>query len=83
MFEIPMRLPPTRGEHDHNIPLILGSHPPNVLPYRYPFSQKNEVEKLIHELLAVGVIFPSTNNYSSPVIMVLKKEGDWRMCPNF
>jgi hypothetical protein len=31
----------------------------------------------------VGVIHPSTNPYSSPVVMVLKKEGTWKMCPDF
>ena len=47
MFEIPIGLPPSQGEHDHNIPLILGIQPPNVFPYQYPFAQKNEIEKII------------------------------------
>jgi hypothetical protein len=38
IFEIPTTLPPSRGEHDHRIPLLLGSQPPIVCPYRYPFS---------------------------------------------
>ena len=76
VFEIPKNLPPSRGEHDHGIPLILGSQPPNVHPYRHPFSQKNEIEKIIHELLEAGFIRPNTIPYSSPVVMVLKKEGD-------
>ena len=38
VFGTPKGLPPSRGEHDHEIPLILGSQPPNVCPYRYPFS---------------------------------------------
>jgi hypothetical protein len=37
----------------------------------------------VQELLEAGVIFPSTIPYSSPVVMVLKKEGSWRMCPDF
>jgi hypothetical protein len=78
-----MELPPSEGEHDHNIPLLLGSQPPNVRPYKYPFAQKNEIEKIVQELLEVGVILPSTNPYSSPVVMVLKKEGSWCMCPDF
>jgi hypothetical protein len=56
---------------------------PNVLPYRHPFSQKNEIEKILHELLDAGVIHHSTNPYSSHVVMVLKKEGTWNMCPHF
>jgi len=28
--------------HDHKIPLIQGSSPVNVRPYRYPYYQTNE-----------------------------------------
>jgi hypothetical protein len=37
----------------------------------------------VQELLQAGVIRPNTSPYSSHVIMVLKKEGTWRMCPDF
>ena len=73
MFDLPTGLSPSHEEHDHSIPFIPGSQPPNVRPYRYPFAQKNEIEKIIQELLATGVIRPSTSPYSSPVVMVLKK----------
>eukprot|EP00253_Pinus_taeda_P033501 PITA_33501 len=73
----------TRGEHEHSITLVPGAQPPNVRPYRYPFAQKNEIEKIIKELLEAGVIRPSISPYSSLVVMVLKKNGEWRMCPNF
>jgi hypothetical protein len=34
-------------------------------------------------LLEAGVIHPSTNPYSSSVVMVLNKEGTWHMCLDF
>jgi hypothetical protein len=74
VFSTPHGLPPSRGVHDHSIPLVHDNLPVNVCPYRHPFSQKNEIEKIVQELLQVGVIHPSTNPYSSPVVMVLKKE---------
>ena len=83
LFERPTRLPPTRGEDDQSIPLLPGSHPPNVRTYRYQFPKNNEIEKIIKEILAIRVIHPCTNPYSSPIVMVLKKEGNMRMCPNF
>jgi hypothetical protein len=70
IFSTPQRIPP-RGVHDHSIPLAPSSLPPNVLPYRHPFSQKNEIEKKIEELLQVGVIHPSTSPYSSPVVFAI------------
>ena len=38
---------------------------------------------MVQELLNVGVILPSTSHYSSPMVMVLKKEGSWCMCTDF
>eukprot|EP00253_Pinus_taeda_P012319 PITA_12319 len=83
VFDKPHELPPSRGEHDHSITLVPGAQPPNVRPYRYPFTQKNEIEKIIKKLLEAGVIRPSISPYSSRVVMVLKKDGEWRMCLDF
>jgi hypothetical protein len=83
VFEPPKYLPSSCGEHHHGIPLILGTQPPNVHPYGHPFAHKFEIESIIQELLEVGVICHSTILYSSLVVMVLKKESTWCMCPNF
>jgi hypothetical protein len=83
VFSTPQGLPPSHGVHDHSIPLVPRSLPPNIHPYRHPFSQKNEIEKMVQELLNAGIIRHSMSPYSSPVVMVLKKEGSWRMCPDF
>lgn len=47
-----------RGENDHGIPLIPSGQPPNVHPYWNPFVQKNEIEKIIQELLKACAIHP-------------------------
>eukprot|EP00253_Pinus_taeda_P012205 PITA_12205 len=83
VFYKPHELPPSRGEHDHSITLVPGVQPPNVRPYRYSFTEKNEIEKIIKERLEAGVIHPSISPYSSSMVMVLKKDGEWRMCPEF
>jgi hypothetical protein len=44
--DIPKGLPPTRN-HDHKIHLIPGSVPPNIRPYRYPYAQKSEIERMV------------------------------------
>jgi hypothetical protein len=82
-FSTPKGIPPYHGFHDHSIPLITNRLPPNVHLYHHLFSQKNEIEKIVQELLTVGIIHPSTSPYSSPVVLVLKKEGSWYMCPDF
>jgi hypothetical protein len=83
VFSTPQGLPLSHGVHHHSIPLVPSSLPPNVCPYHHPFAQKNEIEKIVQELLQAGVIHPSTSPYSSPLVMVLKKEGTWCMCPDF
>jgi hypothetical protein len=80
--DIPKGLPPKR-DHDHSIQLVLGIQKPNIKPYRYPHIQKSEIEKLVAEMLEAGIIRHSQSAYSSPVVMVRKKDDTWRMCPNY
>ena len=80
--DIPRGLPPTRN-HDHAIHLISGRVHPNIRPYKYPFAQKSEIERMIEEMLEAGIIRPSQSSNSASVVMVLKKEGSWRMCPDY
>ena len=56
--DISKGLPPI-GDFDHAIHLILGSVPPNIIPYWYPYSQKSEIECMVVEMLEVGIIRPS------------------------
>jgi hypothetical protein len=46
VFSTPQGLPPSHSVHDHSIPLVPGSLPPNICPYRHPFLQKTEIEKM-------------------------------------
>ena len=73
IFNTPHGFPPSHGIHDHSIPLVLEILPPNVHPYHHPFYQKNEIKKIVWELLEAGVIHPSTSPYSSHIVMVLMK----------
>lgn len=52
-------------------------------PYRYPFTQKNEVERLVQEMLDAGIIWPSKSSFSAPVVLVRKKDSSWRMCVDY
>jgi hypothetical protein len=56
-IQTPQGLPPFRNDRDHSIPLISRNLPTNIFLCCHPFSQKNEIEKIIHEFLEVDVIF--------------------------
>jgi len=68
---------------DHAIPLVEGAGPVSVRQYRYPFFQKRGIEKIVKELLDFGVIRQSTSPFSSPVLLVRKADGTWRMCMDY
>lgn len=51
-----------------------------VTYYRHPKVYKDEIEKIIKELLDMGFIWPSFNPFSSSIVLVKKKDGTMRMC---
>ena len=38
---------------------------------------------MVVEMLEVGIIRPGQISYSTPVVMVPKLDGSWRMCPDY
>lgn len=78
----PKGLPPVRAV-DHRIPLEPNAKPVDIRPYKYSHFQKTEMKRLLMEMLASGVIRDSNSPYSSPVLLVKKKDGSWRFCVDY
>lgn len=82
VFQEPKGLPPHR-KFDHNIPLLPGAAPVNLRHYRYNPMQKNEIEKQVQEMLAQGIIRPSSSPFASPALLVGEKDLTWRLCVDY
>lgn len=70
IFQEPNSMPPMRSL-DHSIPLKANSTPFSLRPYKCSNDQKNEVEKLVLEMLQFGVIRPSQSPYAPPILLAV------------
>ncbi|VDI05237.1 Hypothetical predicted protein [Mytilus galloprovincialis] len=61
-----------------------GDNPPVKLkPYRTPLHKREIVNKAITDMLEANIIRRSNSNYSSPVVLVDKKDKTTRFCIDF
>ena len=50
---------------------------------RVPPQRREEVRKLLSEMLERGVVEPSTSPWASPIVLVRKKDGSTRFCIDY
>ncbi|WVZ92756.1 hypothetical protein U9M48_038799 [Paspalum notatum var. saurae] len=60
-----------------------GAVPVAIRPFRYPATQKDELERQCWDMLARGIIRRSTSAFSSPVLLVKKFDESWRFCVDY
>ena len=51
--------------------------------YRLSALENAEIKTQVQELLDKGFIRPSTSPCGSPIVLVRKKDGSWRMCIDY
>ena len=52
-------------------------------PYQLPFASQEFVKEEVQKLLDMGVVEPSVSPFSSPIVLVKKKDGSLRLCIDF
>ncbi|ONH70288.1 Transposon Ty3-I Gag-Pol polyprotein [Pichia kudriavzevii] len=78
----PTSLPPQR-DLTHRIILIEPTKSTYRRQYKLSYSEKQELNKQVDELLKQGFIKPSSSPFNSPVLFVKKKDGSMRMCVDY
>ena len=67
----------------HKIPLLPGTIPINQKAYRLSRIQLGALKKILTTLYKNKLIEPSCSSWSSPVVLVPKKDNDYRMCVDY
>ena len=57
--------------------------PHRLPPYRLPHAYREEVLKELEEMREQGIIEPSSSEWSSPMVIVKKKDGSLRLCVDY
>jgi hypothetical protein len=69
-------------EVQHRVPT--GDSPPvHAQPRRVPPAQRSVIENEVQVMLKNGIIEPSASPWSSPVVLVKKKDGSVRFCVDY
>jgi hypothetical protein len=79
---LPMKMPPER-KIEHIIEVKPHLTLVNIKPYRYPRRHNIEIERLNQDLLKCGVITMSRSPNATPVILVRKNDGSFRLCIDY
>jgi len=79
------------GDHDvglrravrHEIPLAAGTVPIRQPTRKLGSEKEKEVSRQVRDLLDHGLIKPAHSAWSSPVVLVQKKDESWRFCADY
>ena len=52
-------------------------------PYRVPHAYKDVVQQELKEMLAEGIVEPSTSDWAAPIVLVKKRDGSLRLCVDY
>ncbi|CAG4966949.1 unnamed protein product [Colias eurytheme] len=52
-------------------------------PYRLSYAEREDVRRMVAEMLDCGIVKESSSPYASPIVLVRKKSGERRMCVDY
>jgi hypothetical protein len=82
IFTSPARVP-LHCQVKHPVDLTPGAPLPSGPIYQHSILENVEIKRQIHELLQKGHIRSSSSPRGSPIVLVQKKDGTWRLCIDY
>jgi hypothetical protein len=82
IFSSPTEVP-LHCQVKHPIDLTPDALLPNGPVYHHSFLENEEINRQIQELLHKEHIHPSSSPCGSPILLVQKKDGTWRLCIDY
>lgn len=70
-------------DYNFTIQLTKDAKPFYFTPRRLSWYERSEVNKIIDSLLKKNIVRPSNSNFSSPIVLVKKKDGTYRLCVDY
>lgn len=67
----------------HVIETVPGTAPIRSKPYNIPIGLRAEVKKQLDEMQKQGLITLSSGEWTSPIVLVKKKDNTWRFCVDY
>ena len=52
-------------------------------PYRTRPEMRKIIDQQAHQMIADGLVGPSTSPFSAPILLIRKKDGGWRFLTDF
>ena len=83
VFAVDGQKPGRTSETEHRIDLIPVTKPFKLPARRVPMHMQSEVDKEIDSMLQQDIIEPSQSDFSSPPVLVRKKDGSLRFCVDY
>ncbi|UYV74416.1 hypothetical protein LAZ67_11003491, partial [Cordylochernes scorpioides] len=59
------------------------SRPIKQRPYRVSPVERRAIQSEVDKMIKMGIVQPSESPWSSPVVLVKKKDGSWRFCVDY
>ena len=75
--------PKIANTHIHHTIPTGNNHPVNSKPYRVNPEKQQIMDNEVHSMHTSGLIRPSQSAWSSPVVLVKKKDGRYRFCVDY